>query len=231
MWFVVCCWPQSQEGDLVRPHLCKLARHGPWPVWKWFIRDCVWRGRWKPGCRIVGPVTIAWLSTEADDQSSLHCVIVWTDVVSDHIGRRDASRGCPQHCLWVWHHCYLLVCHVLQYQAGRACCCNRQLTKELRIATAYHWHLGTHPEIHSFPTGVGQIGVPAYWSPLRLSDYLPDRSATATYRVLCLQCFDAVGWVIGKEGSSSRKGIHAVKNLSGGVLAWLFVWSKVQTCV
>ena len=28
-----------------------------------------------------------------DDQSSLHCVIVSTDVMSDHIGRRDASHG------------------------------------------------------------------------------------------------------------------------------------------
>ena len=27
--FMVCHWPQSQEGDWVRPHLCKLARHGP----------------------------------------------------------------------------------------------------------------------------------------------------------------------------------------------------------
>jgi len=29
MWFMVCRWPQSQEGDWARPHLCKLARHGP----------------------------------------------------------------------------------------------------------------------------------------------------------------------------------------------------------
>jgi len=29
MWFMVCCWPQSQEGDWARPHLCMLARHGP----------------------------------------------------------------------------------------------------------------------------------------------------------------------------------------------------------
>jgi len=34
-----------------------------------------------------------WLTTEADDQSSLHCIIVLTDVMSDHIGRRDANRG------------------------------------------------------------------------------------------------------------------------------------------
>ena len=33
VWFMVCRWPQSQEGDWVRPHLCKLARRGPWPVW------------------------------------------------------------------------------------------------------------------------------------------------------------------------------------------------------
>jgi len=26
MWFVVCHWPQSQEGDWARPHLCKLPR-------------------------------------------------------------------------------------------------------------------------------------------------------------------------------------------------------------
>jgi len=28
-----------------------------------------------------------------------------------------------------------------------------------------------------------------------------------------------------------RKSIQPVKNLSGGVLAWLSVWSEVQTCV
>jgi len=43
--------------------------------------------------RIVGSVTIVWLTTEVDDQSSLHCVIVSTDIMSDDIGRRDASRG------------------------------------------------------------------------------------------------------------------------------------------
>ena len=28
-----------------------------------------------------------------------------------------------------------------------------------------------------------------------------------------------------------RKGIRPVKNLSGGVLEWLFVWSEMQTCI
>jgi len=93
MWFMGCHWPQSQEGDWVRPHLCKLAQHGPWPVRKWFTKDHVRQGRSKPGCRIVRSVTIVWLTTEADDQSSLHYVIVSTDDMSDHIGHWDASRG------------------------------------------------------------------------------------------------------------------------------------------
>ena len=40
---------------------------------------------------------------------------------------------------------------------------------------------------------------------------------------ISLQCFDAVGWVAGRA--------PACKKLSGGVLAWLSVWSEVQTCI
>ena len=75
MWF--CRWPQSQEGDWARPHLCKFARHGPWPFWKRFSRDHVWRGRSKPGCQIVGSVTIEWLTTEADDQNLSANSTIW----------------------------------------------------------------------------------------------------------------------------------------------------------
>ena len=39
----------------------------------------------------------------------------------------------------------------------------------------------------------------------------------------CLKCFDAVGW--------AGEGHPACKKLSGGVLAWLFVWSDVQICI
>ena len=39
----------------------------------------------------------------------------------------------------------------------------------------------------------------------------------------CLQCFDAVGWPSGRASS--------LKKLRGGVLAWLSVWSEVQTCI
>jgi len=74
-------------------HLCKLAQHGPWPIRKWLNRDHVWWGRLKPGCQIVRSVTTVWLTTEANDQFSLHCIIALTDVMSDHIGHRDASRA------------------------------------------------------------------------------------------------------------------------------------------
>ena len=37
--------------------------------------------------------------------------------------------------------------------------------------------------------------------------------------------------VLGHCWLGSRKGIRPVKNLSGGVLAWLSVWSDVQTCI
>jgi len=93
---MVCRWPESQAGEWARPNLCEFARHGPWPVRKQFNRDYVRRGRLKPGCQIAGSVTVVWLTTEADDQSSLHCIILSTDVMSDHIGHRGASK------LWRW---------------------------------------------------------------------------------------------------------------------------------
>jgi len=43
----------------------------------------------------------------------------------------------------------------------------------------------------------------------RISFDLPD---------LCLQCFDAIGWAAGRASAACKK-------LSGGVLAWLSVWS------
>jgi len=38
--------------------------------------------------------------------------------------------------------------------------------------------------------------------------------------------FSALTLLVGR-----RKGIRPVKNLSGGVLAWLSVWSEMQTCI
>jgi len=49
VWFMVCRWPQLQEGDWVRPHLCIC----PETVHQ---RPC--RGRSKPGRRILGSVLL-----------------------------------------------------------------------------------------------------------------------------------------------------------------------------
>jgi len=43
----------------------------------------VCQGRSRPGCHIVGSVTIVRLTTEANSQSSLHCVVMMTGVMSD----------------------------------------------------------------------------------------------------------------------------------------------------
>ena len=143
---MVCRWLQSQEGDLARPHLCNLARHGSWPVRKRFIRDHVWWGRSKPGCRIVGSVAVVWLTTEADDQSSLHCVTVLTDVMSDHIGRQDASCGPQRHqhtqaSLDGLRWCQLLLYDVVGgatlLSSHESCVCSRQ--PEIRHIALWSW--------------------------------------------------------------------------------------------
>ena len=45
---------------------------------------------------------------------------------------------------------------------------------------------------------------------------------------LCLECyaFSALTLLVGRQ-----EGHPACKKLSGGVLAWLSVWSEVQTCI
>ena len=39
IWFMVSCWPLSQDDDWERPHLCRFAWHEPWSVWKQFSGD------------------------------------------------------------------------------------------------------------------------------------------------------------------------------------------------
>ena len=67
-WFMVCCWPQPHVDDLTRPHLCRFARHAPWPVQKRLSTDHVRRVRLHTGCRTVGSVTTVQMTTEADAQ-------------------------------------------------------------------------------------------------------------------------------------------------------------------
>ena len=65
--------------------------------------------------------------------------------------------------------------------------------------------------------------------------FAPQRSVNEeSLRWVCLfirniyNCFTCVLWHCWLGG---RKCIRPVKNLSGGVLAWLSAWSKVQTCI
>ena len=50
--------------------------------------------------------------------------------------------------------------------------------------------------------------------------------ASGIYKPMCLRCFDAVGWVAGRAATHP-----ACKKMSGGMLAWLCVWVKVQICI
>jgi len=68
---------------------------------------------------------------------------------------------------------------------------------------------------------VDWLTTPAYQhSPLLPSTHNNNQHFLTSSR---LQCFDAVGWVAGRT--------PACKKLSGWMLAWLPVWSKVQICI
>jgi len=57
-----------------------------------------------------------------------------------------------------------------------------------------------------------------------LMTWLTINNILLSYPVLfSLQCFDAVGWAAGRASG--------LKKPSGEVLAWLSVWSEVQTCI
>ena len=51
------------------------------------------------------------------------------------------------------------------------------------------------------------------------------------YAVVYFACVIAQFSVLWRCWLGGRKGIRPVKKLSGGVLAWLSVWSEVQTCI
>ena len=70
VWPVVCHWLQSQSSDAARPHLCKLARHGPWSVWKQFCSVRDWRGWFKPGCWMEGNLALTCLANHG------HCWMI-----------------------------------------------------------------------------------------------------------------------------------------------------------
>jgi len=59
-WLLLALLDVSYSGALQISH---WLIDGPWPIRKRFTGDHVWQGRSKPGCQIVGSVTIAWLTS------------------------------------------------------------------------------------------------------------------------------------------------------------------------
>jgi len=54
----------------------------------------------------------------------------------------------------------------------------------------------------------------------------------ATFYLLCVSCEDGLNALSGLTLLVGRQEGHpACKKLSGGLLAWLSVWSEVQTCI
>ena len=54
----------------------------------------------------------------------------------------------------------------------------------------------------------------------------------ATFYLLCVSCEDGLNAFSGLTLLVGRQEGHpACKKLSGGLLAWLSVWSEVQTCI
>ena len=87
---MLCHCPQVQSSDV------STAHHGGWPgnvpeLSKSDSKDHQRRGRLNFGCRIVRSVTSTLLATEAEVQSSLHCLDTLTAVTSDQIGHREPS--------------------------------------------------------------------------------------------------------------------------------------------
>ena len=66
------------------------------------------------------------------------------------------------------------------------------------------------------------------------TDHIPTAwTRTTNWRILTtlVTYSDFLPSVLWRCWLGGRKGIRPVKNLSGGVLAWLSVWSEVQTCI
>jgi len=88
-------------------------------------------------------------------------------------------------------------------------------------------------------TALGHVcavrGLPVNWmADQQLHDYCTSTGTIATSRyiysfiftVLYVGAFSALTLLVGRQ-----EGHPACKKLSGGVLVWLSVWSKVQTCI
>ena len=91
MWDIVWVSPQGHRSVSVSCHFFLQAPQCPCSVRKRFSRDHCYRGRSKPGCRIVGSHTRWELTPWAAFQLCLHWLLMSTGCKSSHSGFVDFS--------------------------------------------------------------------------------------------------------------------------------------------
>ena len=89
---------QNHRKMIGRDPICQVSTMSALTCPETVHQDHVRQGRLKPGCRIVGPATIVWLTTEADHQSSLHRVIETKSLRQSDSNSQIRSRGSSTVC-------------------------------------------------------------------------------------------------------------------------------------
>jgi len=88
-------------------------------------------------------------------------------------------------------------------------------------------HSGSHTHTHTHPFNRFWVSLSVYHT---IKSVLPHSESLWLYALLALPTsipgHYALTLLVGRQ-----EGHPACKNLSGGVLAWLFVWSKVHSCI
>ena len=113
---------------------------------------------------------------------------------------------------------------VSQYQKGKT---NLDFTEA--IDNEWQWHQLGHMQVCTLLETDNHASTPplCFYRP----DALPVAQPTASkhcrqFVFFVLNAFSALTLLVGRQ-----EGHPACKKLSGGVLAWLFVWSDVQICI
>ena len=101
----------------------------------------------------------------------------------------------------------------------------------MRLETAVRWTCCRCVKTSSISCRVPSANCSnfTYWTSPRIGPETWIYLYTHVTFFTCLQCLCL--HLLWRCWLGGRKGIQSVKKLSGGVLAWLSVWSEVQTCI
>jgi len=101
----------------------------------------------------------------------------------------------------------------------------------MRLETAVRWTCCRCVKTSSISCRVPSANCSSftYWTSPRIGPETWIYLYTHVTFFTCLQCLCL--HLLWRCWLGSRKGIQSVRKLSGGVLAWLSVWSEVQTCI